>query len=142
MSFSVRINGNKITQKLFAKLPDKVARKVVRKAINAASQKVVSAVRKSVPVEEGNLQLSIAKKTITYKQEEVIVGIVGSDKAKEGARYLHLIENGHLTIDGKFIPGKFPLRKAFDATAAARAEAFGKKLGKEVEKEAKKLGAK
>ena len=141
--FSIKHIGNKQTQRMFAKLPEKVARKPVRKAVNAASQVTLKKFRQNLPKDTGDTKRSAAKKIVTSKDKLVITGIIGSDRKKDkGGRILHLIENGYIRKDGVFVPGKHPLKRAKESTKTERAKAFGTKLGNEIDKEAIKLGRK
>lgn len=142
-----KLFGNDKTQWMFHNLPDKVQRRVIRKAVNAAATPVVKQLRRNLPKDTGALKRAVSKKVITTKDKTLITGLVGWDRKKEyagkkGSRYAHLVENGYISRDGKFVPGKYPLRKAFESTKTMREAQFGRKLGMEIEKEANKMGAK
>lgn len=147
MKIDAKLFGNKETQWMFHNLPDKVQRRVIRKAVNAAATPVTKQLRRNLPKDTGALKRAVAKKTITNHDKTLITGLVGVNRKKEyagkkGGRYFHLVENGHITADGKFVPGKWALKRAFESTKSQREKQFGTKMGKEIEKEAKKMGAK
>lgn len=145
--YGVKEFGNKKTEQMFLALPEKAMRRSVRKATNAVNAVVRKELRKEMPQDTGDSKKAVASKTSTSKDKQRISGIVGEDRRKvidgeKPARRFHLIENGYIARDGSFVPGQFPLLRAWNNTKSQREAAYGSKLMQEVEKETAKLGAK
>lgn len=82
--------------------------KILRKAVNAATKIALGAARRRAPVETGLLKKSLGRKTKTYRDSAVVVGIVGprADMGKtvtlasgrqqyrDPAKTAHLVERG------------------------------------------------
>jgi hypothetical protein len=70
---------------------------VLRRVVRKAGEVVRSAWQAKIPVGKRgapHLRDSLATKVIDYPDSGVLVAIVGGDVA-QGARYLHLVEEGH-----------------------------------------------
>jgi hypothetical protein len=143
----ITIKGaDRLIKKLKALGSEKTARRIMRRVTNAATTPLLQAVRAEIPVDEGSLKKSIAKKVIGRRMR--YNGIVGSDisrldeDGKEiAARHLHLVEEGFEAVNGKVIPGQFPLRRGQENAKARVASVYESKLADEIDKEAAKGGA-
>ena len=139
--------GDKELERTLKTLGERVQRKVTRQAVNAACTPIVKAARNNAPEESGLLKESLAKKIKTYPASMTVVGIIGPDTETKGeykgekrwpAKYAHLVENGHINPDGKFVPPHPFMRPAYESTQAMALDAMKDKLGKGIEREAAK----
>jgi HK97 gp10 family phage protein len=141
------LTGAKELERALKTLGERTQRKVVRQAVNAAATPMLKAARAGVEVESGLLKESLTKKVKTYTESGTIVAIIGPDTQTKGefngeprwpAKYAHLVENGHLTPDGTFVPPHPFLRPAYDSTEGQALDVMKTKLGKGIEREAAK----
>lgn len=144
---SAQLLGGKQLEKTFRTLGERVQRKVLRQAINAGSTVMMKAMRAKAPRESGLLAKSIGKKIRTYKKSGTILGVVGprSDvvgtyqgKKRRPVKYAHLVEKGHITKSGQFVPAHPFMRPAFDETQRQVQDSIKSKLAVGVVREASK----
>lgn len=136
-SGTTHVSGLSELKKALEQLPDKLQERATKNAMAAGARVIRNEAKRLVPVDEGDLKENIVvSKTIKLKgrrrklKSSVVVGL-----ANEARYYGHLIEFGKHNA----APQPF-LRPAFDNTHAEATRVAGQKLGKEVEKQARKLG--
>lgn len=142
---SINVKGvDKLLKKL-DRLERKGARSALRKATSAGTTVLRAAVKSGAPVDEGLLKKAEDSKVGGRGLQ--LYGIAGANVAKlnadaqasNGKRPTNidwLVENGHVTPGGKFVPPSgFMRRAAASATPAAEAR-FVDKLATEIEREA------
>jgi HK97 gp10 family phage protein len=143
----ITLVGEKELRKLLESLPGKVRRKVLRQALNAAGTPVVKAVRSEAELskESGTLQKSIGKKVKLYPSGTGIV-VIGPQKGVSGEwhghiriprYYAHLVEYGHISGDGFYVPPKPFIRPGWARSAPGAKAALSDKLAAGIVKEAK-----
>lgn len=131
MDFGLKIDDREL-MRMLDKLPDRVENRVVRRAVAAGGTPILRAQRSLVPVKSGKLKASLAKKTKIYDQSGTAVAMIGP-RIKKGTYHGyhgHLIEKGHINVDGSFTPGEHFMEIAQET---AEAEAIGRKRKKLVE---------
>lgn len=130
---STNVSGLKELNKTLEQLPDKLQDRAVKNAMAAGARKIRDEAKRLVPVDDAVLRDGIVvsrkvKKSRTGKGN-VVVGIRG-----DGRFYAHIIEFGRSNA----APQPF-MRPALDNANDEALKAIGPKLGKEVEKQARKL---
>lgn len=131
---------SKDLRRQFGRLPDVVSRKVARKAVNAGSTPILQTARKQVPVVTGTLKQSLGKKTKVYKNSDVALSMVGPRISGKWAGYHgHLVEFGHINVDGSFTPGNPFLRRSQEIAKPKVIQKMHSKFATEIEKEVAKL---
>ena len=149
----VKLTGQKELEKLLEQLPEKIRRKSVRKAVTAGAAVIVRAAKQKAKLNKrsGALAKSINKVVRTGKDKASVyafIGVLGSamggwaGKVIRPLNYLHLIEEDHLTRDGRLITGTHFMRNAASEKQGEAAKAFTSKLGAAIELEAAKLKGK
>lgn len=135
---SIKTKGFDKLMKKLRGMDRKVARPALRKAIRAGTNVIGKAVKASVPVDEGVLKKATATKVSGRGLS--LSGRVGADVAKLEADERRpsnvdaLVEYGHVTPEGKFVPPSGHIRRAADSSLP-RAEAIvEQKLAQEIEK--------
>lgn len=171
MLSKTKIEGmDKILKKL-SMLKKSAATKVMRKGIAAGTKVVLSGAKARLPTKtkylgkrSGLLRKSLGRKTKTYRQNGVVVGVVGprkgfakviDGKRVDPVKYAHLVEGGRKAVkankakvlsDGKQVfgtkvaavpPHPF-MRPAIDEQKAGIKQAISKAAGEELEKVAKR----
>src|SRR4051812_20572613 len=127
MSSGAVLKGDKQLERLLRGLGDRVQRKVLRAAVSAGATPVVKTAKARARKRSGLLKKSLGKKVVTNKRTQSATAIVGARKSVTGpngerpARYLHLVEKGHIGPGGQYVPGQPFLEPAFDE-AKPRAE--------------------
>ena len=144
---SIKLEGGKELARALQSLGPRVARKVTRQAVNASLTPVLKTARANAPEESGLLKESLDKKTKTYAENMVIVGLVGPDTTTQGtfkgelrkpSKYAHLVEEGHIDANGNFVPPHPFIRPAFDENESKMLDTMSQRLGKGIEREAAK----
>lgn len=127
------------------RLPRKGARTANRKATGAGTKVLLAGVKAEVPVQEGLLKKMQASK-VTSRGTRAS-GTVGADVAKlkaadaQGKRPTNidwLVEFGHDTAEGDFVPPSGYMRRGSSAAMPAAEAAYEAKMKQEIEKEAMK----
>jgi len=145
-TMSIELHGDKALMRAMNLLPDKVYNKVVKQAVNQAATPIRKQAQKNAPVgKTGNLKRNIIKKSKLYKNQAVVLSVVGGqykkDPSEEGsANHAHLVEFGH--GGPKPAPPHPFMRPAFDATKGKAEAKLRRAIGKGVEREAAKLNRK
>ena len=129
-----RMRGEKALDDVLRRLPDKIGEKVVVEALKAGAKPILADMKAKVPVRSGELRDAIVMRKATRKQRRfgsapVIIGF-----KKPTSRRAHLTEFGTATQRAQPF-----MRPALDTQAGAFFAAMRDKLGKALEREAKKL---
>ena len=111
-SSPITIKGDKALSRQLSNLGNKGAKRVLRRATRSATAVLAKAVKSEVPNDEGKLARAQGSKV--FGRGLSMQGIVGADvdklKAANGedknypTNIDHLVNFGHVTPDGKFIP--------------------------------------
>lgn len=135
---SIKTKGfDKLLKKL-AGMDRKVARPALRKAIRAGTTVIGKAVKAAVPVDEGVLKKATATKV--SGRGLAMSGRAGADVAKLEADERRpsnidwLVEEGHVTPDGVFVPPSGHMRRAADSSLPHAQAVVEQKLAQEIEK--------
>lgn len=133
------VQGLKELNDALEKLPDKLQKRAVSNAMAAGAREIRNEAKRLVPVEEGTLKENIVvSKTVKIKgQRKSLKGSAVVGLRNEARYYGHLIEFGKSNT----APQPF-LRPAFDNANKKALQIIGQKLGREIEKQARKLGEK
>ncbi len=131
--FGYRLNEEALLRDL-ERLDKNLRNKYRRRAVSAGARVLSKAYKQASPVgPTGNLKRSHGLKTKVYKESAVaVVGprITGKYRGYHG----HLVHDGHIAVDGSFVPGN-PYMKRANSTAEAQADsAMVKKLAKDLER--------
>ena len=137
---AISLTGDKRLQKQLDRLSDKAAKRALRKATRAATTVLGKAVRRETPKDEGVLKK--AQTTQVTSKGFNARGKAGADYSKfKGQRPSNidwLIEFGHVSRDGTFVPPHGGMRRA-EASAMPQALAtYAAKLEAEIMAEASK----
>lgn len=133
---------DKLMKKL-GRLEKTAAKRAQRKATRAGTSVLLKAVKAATPKDEGLLRKMQASKVTTRGM--TAFGAVGADvdklKAAEasGSRPSnidYLVEQGHVTPDGKFVPPSGYMRRAADGAMPKAEDVYLLTLQKEIEAEA------
>jgi HK97 gp10 family phage protein len=124
------------------KLAGPVARRALRNATRAGTRVLVQAVKAAAPVDEGKLKR--AQSSSIVGRGLSLGGVVGADAAKlksdnqanpdRPTNIDHLVEEGHVTPDGRFVPPAGYMRRAAAASMPAAEQAFTDRLRSEIER--------
>ncbi len=150
--FKVEFEGFNELDRLFGELADeRKVRAVQRQVINFAMTPTLKTAKANAPEDSGALKFALEKKVGTTKDKQRVYGIVGVDskksvihegKVRRPSKYIHLVENGFVARDGRYIPGKHLLKKAQTSTIAEMASRYEQKLKQAVDKQLDKARAK
>lgn len=133
------MEGMKEVQKALEQLPDKLQDRAVKNAMASGARLIRNEAKRLVPVGPGPSHLKdmiVVSRTVQVGGKrkslkgEVVLGI-----KDEGRMYAHLIEFGASHMRAQPF-----MRPALDNKHAEAMRVIGTKLGKEVEKQARKLG--
>lgn len=133
------MEGMQELQKALQKLPDKLQDRAIQNAMAAGAREIRDEARRLVPVGPGPTHLKdmiVVSKSVTRKGKRkkvkggVVLGIKGA-----GRYYAHIIEFGRSNAGAQPF-----MRPALDNASQAALQKIGPKLGKEIEKQARKLG--
>ena len=134
----VSMHGLKELNSALKQLPDKLQEKALKNAMAAGARVIRNEARERVPVGQGPRHLRdmiVVSKSLKRRGRRlnlrgyVVVGI-----KEEGRFYAHLVEFGSIHA----APHPF-MRPAFDTKKEEALRIIGPKLGKEIEKQARKL---
>lgn len=135
----------------FQRLENRVAQKVSRQAVSAGATPIARRMRQGAPVgPTGNLRRAIGRRTKTYRDNATSVAVIGAkiggstDPSKrnydaKGTKlgyHANLIEDGHVAVDGSFVPGNPFMRRAVDAAEPESIARMRNKLFEGIDKEA------
>ncbi|MEM1027518.1 MAG: HK97 gp10 family phage protein [Planctomycetota bacterium] len=124
-------------RRAFKTLATDAADRIVRKGVNAGGDEVLLAAQIEVPVDEGDLEESLGKKTKVYKDTGTGVSVIGSRRGGDFKGYHHhLVHNGHIAADGSFVPGNPYLKRARDRADSRAKAAMASTVNAELQKEA------
>jgi len=138
----VEISGLKEFKKMADKIAPRRARALARSAVHAVAGEVRNEMRRRAPKDEGTLRKAIHSKRRRGSPVEAVsdVRISHGRGAKHDAWYWHMIEFGTTKA-----PAQPFIRPAVDKLQGQVPQMFrdhfGKRLEKELDKEAKKQGA-
>lgn len=116
----------------------------LRRTLRKASTPVARTLRKNMPVRTGASKRSVATKVKVHKglSGYGVVGVASGKKFPDPRRkagvhmpskIFHLIERGHRTRGGRgYVPGKFPLRRAWDANKSRAEEIMRRDLERDI----------
>lgn len=131
-----------LLKKLYG-LEKKGAGSAMRKAMRAGTSVLLKAVKAATPKDEGLLRKMQASKV--YGRGLSLAGLVGADVDKleaagaAGTRPSNidwLVEQGHVTPGGKFVPPSGYMRRAADTAMPAAEAAYINRLRAEIDREA------
>lgn len=141
---TIRIKGMSTLLRNLQHLGDQVGGKIGKKAMTKALTPMLKDARQGIPVETGFSKKSLAKKVLFYKTSNVVLGLIGADKAyrtfrktnSKGkkmyhapARILHLLEFGT-----ERAPGSRFLSNAYNNNIQQTMVTFAKEVHKEINK--------
>ena len=132
------ITGVEAVNKALEQLPQKLRDRVVKNAMAAGARVIRNEARRLVPIGPGPTHLRdmiVVSRTVQRggKRRSVKGGVVLGIR-DEGRYYAHLIEFG----TSRSVPQPF-MRPALDNKSRQALDVIGSKLGKEIEKQARKL---
>jgi hypothetical protein len=119
------------------------ARRAQRRAVRAGTAILLKAVKAATPVNEGVLKRMQASRV--YGRGLNLAGVVGADADKlkqaevSGKRPSNidwLVENGHMTPGGTFVPPSGYMRRAADQAMPVAEAAYARVLAESIEAEA------
>jgi hypothetical protein len=135
---SIKTKGfDKLLKKL-AGIDKKVARPALRKAVRAGTSVIGKAVKAEVPVDEGVLKRATATKVSGRGLS--LTGRAGADVAKLEAderrpsNVDQLVEGGHITPDGVFVPPSGHMRRAAESALPRAEVVVEQRLAQEIER--------
>jgi HK97 gp10 family phage protein len=136
MAKQVNISGVSEVNELLKQLPDKLSQKAIENSMAAGARVIRNEAQRLVPVESGTLRdsITVARRAKVGDAKTRIRGTVYIGIKGAGRFYAHLVEFGHSGA-----PAHPFLRPAVDNKHEAALQVIGPKLGKEVEKQARKL---
>ena len=104
-------------------MPQKVQRRVAGKAVRAGGKPILQAQKAGVAVDKGTLKKSLGVKVKTYRRSLTALSMIGPRvSGKYAGFHGHLIERGHIAVDGSFVSPK-PFMQPANDTAGPAAEA-------------------
>lgn len=132
----VGLEGMKELNKALKQLPDKLQERAIKNAMADGARAIRDEAKRRAPVDDGDLRDSIVvSRTVQVKGRRqsvkggVVIGIKGAPRF-----YAHIAEFGTSRQTAQPF-----LRPAFDAKQEEALKRIGPKLGKEIEKQARKL---
>lgn len=130
--------GDKKLERLLKRLPDAVQKKAVRPAIRNSTKRLQPKVAAASPVDEGRQRqlLATAKIRSAGSRHILRVGFIRPEE-KQDAIKLNVIEYGSAK---RGIPPTRFIRNTVDANKSVEYPKIGREIGKNIEKEARKLG--
>lgn len=146
----IKIKGFERLQRQFDNLEKKAAKRVLNKSMRRATAVILKTVRASTPKDEGLLRKMQTSKIGGKGLRKF--GVVGADVSKleaaaagqEGmpgyrpSNIDWLVENGHVTPEGKFVPPSGHMRRAADEAIPRAEKVFVDTAELEIEREAMK----
>lgn len=113
--------------------------RISRRAVSRGGDLLLAAIEREAPVYRGVLKESLGQKVKLYKQSNTTVSIIGP-RIGGGFRgyHGHLVHDGHIAVDGSFVPGNPFQRRAVEASRDAALEAVKQSVAADIEKEASK----
>jgi len=154
MGVDIRMIGDKALEKMLRSLPDAAEKKAVRPALRKSAKRLKAHVIHNLsgavvkPDTGAWLAATIASKVHTLRRSRGRIGAgfdmprrieLGIDPKDPGYYPVH-VEYGYIRKDGVHVPGKYPIRGAVNSHAAEELKTIGGDIGKDIVKEAKKLG--
>lgn len=127
-------------EELLKALGPRPAARAGDKALRAAARPIIDAAKALAPVRSGALRRSIVWKpntSIRSQKSGERSGLIGI--RRPAGSHAHLLEFGHLAVNGVHVAPRPFMRPAFDAQYNAALEALGKVLGDSIEAEAAAL---
>ncbi len=125
------------------KLIDKVARQGVREALPKAGRVMLKAAKAGVSKDRGNLKKVLKGKIKTYKNEGVIIYMMGSDRNTRGQKDGKSIRAERYAVveefGSKFRSGSGFMRKAFDSKKGEAFRIFTRELRASTQRAGKRL---
>ncbi len=134
----VQLKGVKELKAKLARLEKQAARKAVRAGARAGTKVLLDALRPHVPVDKGILRREQTSKVMGKGLD--VGGIVGADQTKldntEGrpSNIDWLVEYGHVTPDGIFVPPSGYVRRTAASAMPAAEKAATARMKEEIEK--------
>lgn len=120
MPTGLQMKGFKELQKILQTYEKKTAKAAMRKAVRAGTTIIKSAIKAETPVDEGLLKKAQDMKV--GNKGDNFYGVAGADVAKLKTAHEadhdrptnidHLVENGHVAPDGRFVPPSGYMRRA------------------------------
>lgn len=148
MSNPVKIKGFERLQKQFDRLEKKSARRVLNKSMRRATAVILGAVKDGTPKDKGILRKMQTSKVggrglrrfaVIGADVSKLEAAAAVDESLAGHRPSNidwLVENGHTTPEGKFIPPTGYMRKAADEALPRAEKVFVDTAELEIEREA------
>ena len=121
----------------FQRLGERTARKVSKAAVSAGATVVLRHARQEVPVHTGTLKASLGRRVKHYPASATAVAVIGARiSGQKRGFHAHLVEDGHVNVDGSFTPGNPWLRRSVDAAEPQAVDRMHRKLIDGIEREA------
>ena len=116
MSFDVK--GAKELEKALKDLMPKEARKVVKTAVRLGAKPLLETAKNNAPVKTGRLRKAIKSRVWRNPDkgeagQKVFINPGANSEDTKGAYYGNMIDSGHISKDGTFIPGAHFMDKAY-----------------------------
>lgn len=134
----VRINLQSLeaTSDRINKVLDQVERRGMKDALLKAATPMVKKTKQLAPRRTGALRRSIGKKGTTDPRTQSARVRIGPRRNRRtgmpATRYAHLVEFGHMAVDGSFVPPYPFMRPAFESTKRESRGLYAKTIGADI----------